>query len=67
MRGWKSFVFAGGLIAALSSCAQDSYRSTRGLAPVPAKTLALMYDKGMDPGAPILMRSFKKESEIEVW
>lgn len=67
LRGWKSFVLAGGLIAALSSCAQDSYRSARDLAPIPAKTLALMSDKGMDPGAPILMRSFKKESEIEVW
>lgn len=26
-----------------------------------------MSDMGMDPGAPILMRSFKKESELEVW
>jgi murein L,D-transpeptidase YafK len=51
----------------VSSCAQDAYRSARALAPVPAKTLALMSDQGMEPGAPILMRAFKKESEIEVW
>lgn len=37
------------------------------MAPVPAKTLALMSDQGMEPGTPILMRAFKKESEIEVW
>lgn len=67
LRGWKRIALAGGLVAGLSSCAQDSYRSARDLAPIPAKTLALMSDKGMDPGAPILMRSFKKESEIEVW
>lgn len=51
----------------VSSCAQDAYRSARAMAPVPAKTLALMSDQGMEPGAPILMRAFKKESEIEVW
>ena len=50
-----------------SSCAQDSYRSARAMAPVPAKPLALMFDQGMEPGAPILMRAFKRESEIEVW
>lgn len=55
------------LLIALSSCTQEAYRSARDLAPVPAKTLALISEKGMDPGAPILMRSFKKESEIEVW
>lgn len=55
------------LLIALSSCTQEAYRSARDLAPIPAKTLALISEKGMDPGAPILMRSFKKESEIEVW
>lgn len=55
------------LLTALSSCTQEAYRSARDLAPIPAKTLALMSDRGMDPGAAILMRSFKKESEIEVW
>lgn len=55
------------LLTALSSCTQEAYRSARDLAPIPAKTLALISDKGMDPGAPIIMRSFKKEAEIEVW
>lgn len=55
------------LMGFVTSCAQDAYRSARAMAPVPAKTLALMSDQGMEPGTPILMRAFKKESEIEVW
>lgn len=54
-------------LATLSSCTQQTYRSARDLAPIPAKTLKLMSDRGLDPGAPIIMRSFKKEAEIEVW
>lgn len=55
------------LLTALTSCTQEAYRSARDLAPIPAKTLALISEKDMDPGAPIVMRSFKKESEIEIW
>jgi murein L,D-transpeptidase YafK len=55
------------LMSIVSSCAKDAYRSARAMAPVPAKTLALMSDQGIEPGAPILMRAFKKESEIELW
>ena len=66
---WRSsrlLIVAAGLV--LGACAQDvSYRSARDLAPIPPKTLALMSEKGMEADAPILMRSFKKESEIEVW
>jgi murein L,D-transpeptidase YafK len=35
--------------------------------PIPAATLALMAAKGLSSSAPILMRSYKKEAEIEVW
>lgn len=63
----RRLLLAACLMAALSSCAQETYRSARDLAPIPAKTLAVMSDRGMDPGAPIIMRSFKKESEIEIW
>ncbi|KQT87592.1 murein L,D-transpeptidase family protein [Methylobacterium sp. Leaf466] len=41
--------------------------STRHLAPVPPKTLALMAQKGMSQNDPILIRAFKKEAEMEVW
>lgn len=63
----KRLIWGLALMGFVSSCAQDSYRSARAMAPVPPKTLALMADQGMEPGAPILMRAFKKESEIEIW
>ncbi|MDB5590590.1 MAG: hypothetical protein JWR86_1115 [Enterovirga sp.] len=39
----------------------------KALVPIPAATLALMRARDTDPGAPILMRAFKKEGEIELW
>lgn len=63
----KRVVLAAGLALALGACGDEAYRSTRHLTPIPPTTLALMSEKGVSPGAPILMRSFKKESEIEVW
>lgn len=63
----KKLLLGAGLVAVLSSCAQDAYRSERSAAAIPKATLALMSEKGMEPAAPILMRSFKKESEIEIW
>jgi murein L,D-transpeptidase YafK len=35
--------------------------------PVPSATQALMAARDMDPRAPILIRAYKKESELEVW
>jgi murein L,D-transpeptidase YafK len=39
----------------------------KALAPIPAATLALMAAKGTDAAAPLVLRSYKKEAEIEVW
>src|SRR6478609_8648041 len=39
----------------------------RSQVPIPSSTLALMSSKGMSPGDPILIRAYKKESEMEVW
>ena len=39
----------------------------KALAPIPAATVALMTAKDTDPAAPLVLRSYKKESEIEVW
>lgn len=36
-------------------------------APIPAATLALMRTKDTSPAAPILIRTYKKEAELEVW
>ena len=56
------------LLLALSACQDGQYAtSTRHLAPIPPATLALMQTKGVSPADPILMRAYKKESEIELW
>lgn len=39
----------------------------RALAPIPAATVALMASKNTTADAPLVLRSYKKESEIEVW
>jgi murein L,D-transpeptidase YafK len=36
-------------------------------APIPAATLALMAARGTSASAPILIRAYKKEAELEVW
>lgn len=65
----KRIAMAAGLVLALAACQADtaSNTSTKHLAPIPQATMALMESKGMSKGDPILMRSYKKESEIEVW
>ena len=39
----------------------------KALVPVPSATQALMAARDMDSRSPILIRAFKKESELEVW
>jgi murein L,D-transpeptidase YafK len=39
----------------------------RGDLPIPAATIALMGARDTSPSAPALIRSYKKEAEIEVW
>lgn len=63
----KRVLLAAFLALGLGACADEAYRSTRHLTPIAPATLALMSEKGVTAGSPILMRSFKKESEIEVW
>ncbi|MBA1158865.1 L,D-transpeptidase family protein [Microvirga mediterraneensis] len=64
----KRIAMVAGLVLALAACQGDgSTSSTKHLAPIPSATMALMASKGMSQNDPILMRSFKKESEIEVW
>ncbi|MCJ2130154.1 murein L,D-transpeptidase family protein [Methylobacterium sp. E-045] len=64
---------AAGVVAlalSLTACQDGSMGGgvpLRALAPVPAKTLALMAQKGMAANDPILIRAYKKEAEMEVW
>ncbi|MGI6852302.1 L,D-transpeptidase family protein [Mesorhizobium sp. 1B3] len=39
----------------------------RAMQPIPARLVATMKAKSMSPAAPILVRVFKQESELEVW
>ena len=52
----------------LAGC-EDSTLSSAGKAtrPIPASTLALMSSKGVDQKSAMLIRTFKKEAEFEVW
>src|SRR5918998_3876402 len=65
----RRVALAASFVLALAACqdSDESYRSTRHLTPIPPATLALMSTKGVTPSDPILMRAYKKESEIEVW
>ena len=59
----------GSIAAALAGC--DDTRSAAGGArayrSIPAGTLALMEEKGTDKRQPVLIRTYKKEAEFEVW
>jgi murein L,D-transpeptidase YafK len=65
----KRIALAASLVLALAACQDDNFSrsSTRHLSPIPPATMALMAQKGMSRNDPILIRSFKKESEMEVW
>src|SRR5690348_6130341 len=53
---------------ALAGCSPDSIAPAgRAMAPLSEQTLALISEKNMDKGSPILVRLFKEESELEVW
>jgi murein L,D-transpeptidase YafK len=62
------FVLLASVALALAGC-NDPYSSTSGrhLSPIPPATMALMAQKGMSQSDPILVRAYKKESELELW
>ena len=56
------------LTAALAGVASTARAlPDKALAPIPAATLALMAARGTTASAPLVLRSYKKEAEIEVW
>ena len=63
----KRFALTAGLVLALSACQDGFDRSSRHLSPIAPATLSLMAAKGMTKADPIVIRSFKKESEMEIW
>ncbi|MDB5592832.1 murein L,D-transpeptidase family protein, partial [Enterovirga sp.] len=62
----KRLVAVFALALSLAGCNEQG-GSTKALSPIPAKTVALMAEKGMSKSDPILVRIYKKESELEVW
>ncbi len=65
----KRIALAASLTLALAACQDDNFSrsSTRHLTPIPPAAMALMAAKGMSKSDPILIRAYKKESEMEVW
>jgi murein L,D-transpeptidase YafK len=54
---------------ALAAGCQDALEadSGRSLRPIPDQTLALMDKIGTTPSAPVLIRTYKQEAELEIW
>ena len=64
----KRIALAASLTLALAACQDSGFNpSSRHLAPVPPATLTLMSNKNMTKHDPIVIRSFKKEAEVEIW
>jgi len=68
LRRTSRFLLAVAVVALLSACDDRATTlSGRSLAPIPRDTLALMQSKGVSQDAPILLRSYKQEAELEIW
>ena len=59
-------IMAGGLLAACQESG-GGYSNARAYRPIPPDAVALMQSKDTDTHAPILIRTFKKEAELEIW
>ena len=54
--------------ASLSACNDPhNMANARAWKPIPSDTLALMANKGTDAHEPVLIRTYKKEAEFEIW
>jgi murein L,D-transpeptidase YafK len=58
---------AGGLLAGCNSDEISLATNAKANQPVPPKLIAAMVEKDMDLQAPMLVRLFKQEAELEVW
>jgi murein L,D-transpeptidase YafK len=60
--GWRPAALIALLLASTPAAAIPKHE-----APLPAATLSLLRSAGTTPGAPVLVRIYKKEAELEVW
>jgi murein L,D-transpeptidase YafK len=59
-------ILAGALVACvMPACARAE--PSKALAPIPARTLALMAARGTSASEPLVIRTYKKEAELEIW
>jgi len=58
---------AAGACALLAACSNAPVIPAPSEVPLGKDTMALLAKKGMQPGAPVFVRIFKEESELEVW
>ena len=66
MKAFPPLGVLGGVFA-VCMLAAPALGAEKGKAPAPVATLALMAQNDMAPSSPILIRTFKKESVLEVW
>ena len=61
--------FAASLAAMLAGCEGDQLAGGpgRSLRPIPPETVALMEKNDTTPSSPVLIRTYKKEAEFEIW
>jgi murein L,D-transpeptidase YafK len=68
MNSARLLALAAASLLLLAGCANNlPTGSARSQVPIPSSTMALMSSQGMSPSDPILIRAYKKESEMEVW
>ncbi|MEP9349304.1 murein L,D-transpeptidase family protein [Xanthobacter sp. KR7-225] len=63
----RTVAVAATVALALAACSQTDEASRRANKPLTPQMLSLLSQKQMAPSSPILVRIFKKESELEVW
>lgn len=64
---WRVAAILATLLTSQDASALASGGQAKHNAPIPAATLALMTARGTTAAAPILIRTYKKEAELEIW
>ena len=68
LRRFGLLALAGATAALLAGCTDDYGGTTaRAVQPLSPQMLALMAEKGTNKDAPLLIRTYKKEAEFEIW
>ena len=67
-RGLARIAVVAACAVVLAGCETETgVGGARAIRPIPAETLALMDQKGTTKSAPVLIRTYKKEAEFEMW